>query len=350
MHRKIIKVALLVALAAGLPLLAAPISRAAGPSSTLYLPLVSRLDPYKDWAALGLPAGNPQPAGPAAVNFLYLSPTCDDVQPTSILAGTDRGLYSYGNGWTLNAGLGSDIQVSHIFSPAPGELFVASYDRGLYHSTNGGGSWTRENVANKALLDYWVASGGSYLYVATSEGLYRRPIAGGTWNIILSGKIYSLAVTGSSVYAAQIGSAKDTLFVSSDGGDTWPITRQIPGGVNFVQTLDAPTGAQLLIGAVNGGLYTLDGTNTIVPFSQGISQTVYGIWRDAQARVYAALEAPGGLRRLPAAGGTSDLDLSPLPGGGSLASQTLYTVNGSAACNIVAVGSEGGGVWMRRLP
>jgi hypothetical protein len=77
---------------------------------------------------------------------------------------------------------------------------------------------------------------------------------------------------------------------------------------------------------------------------------VYGIWRDGQKRVYAAAETPGGLRRFAPTGGASNLDLSALPTGGSLTAQTLYTVNGSTVCNIIGVGSESGGVWLRRVP
>jgi len=314
-------------------------------SSIIYMPLVTKADPYADWVSLG------QPAGGAAVNFLYVSQDCNDVQPSVILAGTDAGLYSFGTTWTLNAGLEARIQVSHILSTAQGELYVASYNLGLWRSANGGSTWTPESVPNSDTRIYWLASTDQYLYAAGSKGLYRRPSIGGAWSQIQVGIIYSVAVSGANVYAAQIGAAKDTLLISSDSGDTWPTARQLPGSVNFVQTLDPNQGnAQILIGAVNGGLFTLDGANNIVPFSQGVSQTVYGVWRDSQERVYAALEQPGGLLRFAITGGSRDLDLSALPNGGSLAAEALYTVNGSTACNIVAVGTEQGNVWMRRLP
>jgi photosystem II stability/assembly factor-like uncharacterized protein len=314
-------------------------------SSTIYIPLISKADPYADWVSLG------QPAGGAAVNFLYASHNCNDVQPSVILAGTDAGLYSFGTTWTRNTGLSARIQVYHILGTSQGELYVASYNLGLWRSANGGSTWAPESVPNGDTTIYWLASTDQYLYAAGSKGLYRRASSGGNWSQIQVGIIYSVAVSGSNVYAAQIGKPKDTLLISGDGGNTWPIARQLPGSVNFVQTLDPNQGnAQILIGAINGGLFTLDGANNIVPFSQGISQTVYGIWRDSQERVYAALEQPGGLLRFAKAGGSRDLDLSALPNGGSLAAQTLYTVNGSTACNIVAVGSEQGNVWMRRLP
>jgi hypothetical protein len=283
------------------------------------------------------------------VNFLYVSQNCDGTRPVTVLAGTDSGLYALGATWARNPGLDARTQVSHIIS-SQGALLVASFNLGLWRSADGV-TWAPESVPNSDTRIYWLASNDQYLYAAGSKGLYRRPVAGGAWSQIQSGIIYTVAVDGANVYAAQIGSTKDTLFISSDNGDSWPTERQLPGTVNFVQTIDSTQGAAtILIGAVKGGLYTLDGSNNIVAFSQGLSQTVYGIWRDGQSRVYAALESPGGLQRFPAAGGARELDLSALPGGGSLAAQTLYTINGSRACNIVAVGSETGNVWMRRIP
>jgi len=317
-------------------------------SSTIYMPLVSKADPYADWVSLG------QPAGGAAVNFLYVSQNCNDVQPSVILAGTDAGLYSLGTTWTRNAGLNARIQVSHILSTAQGELYVASFNMGLWRSANGGGTWAPEQMPGVDLLTRSIAANDQYIYVAGDKGLYRRSIAGGSWSTIRHTSTFAVAVSGGTVYASEIGDPKDTLFISADGGNTWPIARQLPGAINLIQTLDSAPGApRLLIGAVNGGLFTLDGANNIVAFSQGVNQRVYGIWRDSQERVYAALEhldQPGGLLRFAKTGGSSDLDLNALPNGGSLAAQTLYTVNGSTACNIVAVGTEQGNVWMRRLP
>jgi hypothetical protein len=323
----------------------AAVSTTATLTPTVFLPMIMAADRYLDWVSLG------QPAGTAAVNYLYVGQQCANDRPAVILAGTDKGLYSYGTGWTLNAGLGANIEVSQIFSTTQDELYVSSYNLGLWRSVNGGATWAADPTPNNDSRVYGLAQTGQFLYAAARLGLYRRSNSGGPWSQVLPGAIYTVAAAGNTVYAAQIGSAKDTLFVSNDGGATWPIARQLPGGVNFVQTLDVdPTSGQVLIGAVAGGLFTLNSANNIVPFSQGLTQTVYGIWRDAQKRIYAAAETPGGLRRFAPTGGASNLDLSALPTGGSLTAQTLYTVNGSTECNIIGVGSESVGVWLRRVP
>jgi len=36
--------------------------------------------------------------------------------------------------------------------------------------------------------------------------------------------------------------------------------------------------------------------------------------------------------------------------GGSLTKEQLYTVNGSAECNVIGVGSRSGRVWLKRIP
>jgi hypothetical protein len=313
-------------------------------SFQLFLPLVRTPDPYFDWVSLGKPAGS------TPVNFLYVSQDCTAGRPATILAGTDSGLYSHDTAWKLNSGLAAEIAVSHIFKTAQNELYVSSYNLGLWRSVDGGATWDADPTPNNDARVYWLAQTDQYLYVAARLGLYRRSSAGGAWTQIQSWEIYTVAAAGGNVYAAQIGPNKDTLFISTDGGDTWPIARELPGAVNFVQTLDAQGSSQILIGTVDGGLFTLDSANNIIPFSQGVSQTVYGIWRDGLGRVYAALDATGGLRRFPQAGGASDLDLSTLPNGSSLAEETLFTVNGSSSCNIIGVGTDIGNVWLRRVP
>lgn len=317
---------------------------AAAGGTTIYLPFTSVADFYAEWAALG------QPAGGAAVNYLYVGPDCAGGRPKTILAATDKGLYSYGGGltWTRNTALRADMEVSHILNTSAG-MFLTSYNIGLWHSGNGGTTWAPEPLPGSETFTRWMAANDQFLYVAGDRGLYRRALAGGAWATIRGTATYVVAASGGTVYAAEIGpvDGKDTLYISTDSGATWPITRQLPGAVDWFQTFDT-SGTKLLIGTVDGGLFALDGSNNVVPFSQGINLTASGIWRDAQGRVYAAFDAPGGLRRFPAAGGASDLDLSALPGAGGMAGENLYTVNGS--CDLIVTGSENGNVWARRIP
>jgi hypothetical protein len=323
----------------------------------VYLPIITAADCYSDWVSLGQPAGQ---TVEVAVNYLYTSQSCPFGLPSVILAGTDKGLYKYGistSTWTAGSAFGSvnnvDVQVSQVFSTTQGGLFVSSYNQGLWNSLNGGNTWSPVTIPNNDSWVYGLAQTDQYLYAAGRQGLYRRDNTGVAWSQIQSGVIYTVAAAGNKVYAVLVGAknTKDTLLISNDGGNTWPITRKLPGALLYIQSLDAdPASGQVLIGAVDGGLFTLDGANNIVPFSQGLSQTVFGTWRDAQQRAYTAADIGGGLRRFPQSGGASNLDLSALPVLGSLTEQALFTINGSTVCNILAVGSESGGVWMRRVP
>ena len=321
---------------------------ASAPQATtkVFIPISVKFDLYADWVAFG------QPAGSAAVNFLYTSQQCSGELPSVVLAGTDLGLYRLnGTAWEINTSLSAGISVAHIFTTATSGMFLGSYNQGLWHSADGGATWGREILPKNDTRIYWLAENDQYLFAAGSQGAYRRARSGGAWTTIRDTGTYTIAAANGKVFADEIGDSKDTLFVSSDNGATWPISRQLPGALKFVQTLDASaSGPQVLIGTVGGGLYTLDGTNTLVPFSQGVDATVYGIWRDGTGRIYAAFEQSAGLRRFASSGGASELDLSALPGGASLAAENLYTVNGSRACNIIGVGSESGKVWLRRVP
>lgn len=320
--------------------------------SKRYIPLVFS-DLYQAGVSLG------QPAGATPINFLYMSQECTapNGRPKTILAGTDKGLYSLtvNNSWSRNPTLASTIQASHILSTTQAGMFIASFNMGIWRSTDGGKLWSGESLPNDEKQIYWLAAGDSSLYAAGSKGLYKRSNTQTTQPWILlpgrNGKYFSVAALGSTIYAIQVGGNKDTLVISADQGNTW-IAKQIPRTFNFMQTLDAFQGksaSTLLIGTVKGGLYTLNASNDIIPFSQGLSLTVYGIWHDSQKRVYAALDMPGGLKRFPATGGVSDRDLSAVPGG-SLTNELLYTVNGNLQCNMIAVGSQSGGVWLKRIP
>jgi hypothetical protein len=331
--------------------IAAPPAVAGAPSAApqattkVFLPLVVKPDTFADWVNLGKPAAG------ASVNYVYVSQACGARLPSSILAGTDKGLYSYDGAWHLNANLGASIEVSHIFDAGADGLFVASFAQGLWRSPNGGATWEQVALPIADTRLFWIAASNNYLYAAGSQGLYRASRAGGSWIRLRGGTYYSVATSGSKVFAAQVLSANDVLLISADDGDTWPVAQALPGTVDGVQTLDTAQGSpQLLIGAVRGGLFTLDGANNIVPFSQGVSESVFGIWRDGQGRIYTALDIPGGLKRFAPAGGAPSDDLSALPGGGSLTDQAFFAINGSAICKIAVLGTELGDVWARRVP
>ena len=329
---------------------------------SVYLPRINKSfpDPYAAWVKLA------QPAGGTAVNYLYVSQTSSCVGPAyeqnlpaDILAATNSGIYRLKTvtmtnslpSWELRSS--PTISASHIISTALG-YFAGAFNQGsVLRSTDGGVTWVPESLPNANQWVYWLAASGERILAGGDRGLFIRE--NGIWvaDPQLTGAVFSVAASGTVAYAVQFGNAKDTLWRSLAGGlsGTWASIGQLPGGVNFMQTLDLHVGGtpELLIGIVGNGIYRLGANNVLEPFSQGVSVTAYGLWRDNLGRVYAALREPGGLQRFAAAGGVGE-SLNALPGAAPPVTERLYTVNGSTACNIIATGSREGNVWLRRMP
>ena len=325
-----------------------------------YLSLIRKPDRYAEWVKLA------QPAGGASVNYLYVAQSgectgIDQSLPADIFAATSAGIYQFKNAttpdnnpsWTLRST--AAISASHIINTSVG-YFAGDFNQGgVLRSIDGGKTWTLEGLPNNNQSVYWLAESNKHILAAGSQGLFIRQ-NDGTWiaDSQLTGAIFSVAASGDFAYAVQFGTTKDTLWKSSAGGDlnTWSQVGQLPGTANFIQTLELRVGGtpELLIGVIDNGIYRL-GTNGLEPFSQGISLTAYGIWRDVQGRVYASFRELGGLQRFAATGGAGE-SLNSLPGSAPPISERLYTVNGRSetACNIIATGSREGNVWLRRIP
>ncbi|NTV65624.1 MAG: hypothetical protein HGA65_19115 [Oscillochloris sp.] len=337
----------------------------AGPieAQRLYLPQITKPAPdiYAQWVKLA------QPAGGAAVNYLYVAPgsTCagpvfEQGLPETIIAATNSGIYALRPAttagslpsWELRSS--TTISGSHIINSDLG-YFASAFNMGsVLRSTDSGATWSPEALPNSNQRVYWLAASGQRILAAGNRGLFIRE--GGAWvaDPQVTGVIFSVAASGNTAYAVQVGSSKDTLWRSLAGGaaGSWAQVGQLPGSVNFIQTLDVRGGGspELLVGVVTGGIYQL-GPSGLLPFSQGLSLTAYGLWRDSQGRIYAALRESGGLQRFTSVGGAGEV-LNTLAGDAPPIAQRLYTVSGRAdsPCNILATGSREGNVWLRRIP
>gem|GEM_PF-4213681 len=327
----------------------------------LRLPLLRQPFPdlYAQWRKLVAPTPG------AAVNSLYVpednacaGPISEESLPTPLLAATNAGLFQLSPAtaqgalptWQSRGPAGAEV--SHIVAGADA-LYASVFNRGpVLRSTDDGATWAEELLPGNQGT-YWLAVSGARVIAAGKGGLYTRE--GGTWvhEPQLTGSVFGVAAAGGNIYAAQIGRDRDTLWRSASGGaaGTWQPIASPPEPVRFLQMLDARPGAtpELLVGTVGGGLYRL-GPTGLTAFSQGLALTPYGIWRDREGRVYAALREPGGLQRFAPGGGAGE-SLS-AQSGAPPATERLYTVNGRAGglCAIIAVGSRTGDVWLRRIP
>ena len=161
----------------------------------------------------------------------------DPVNPNIVYAGTPtNGLFVTTNGgatWSQvstfsanTSGVGFNIifdPSSSVVSGATQGIYAASYGTGVYHSTNGGASWT-------------LTSGGptqvSYLAMATTSVLYAVEngngnlwrYSGGTWS-----ELFNNAGFGIQAVAVDPFNANHVVYISNsgspnqsfDGGNTW---------------------------------------------------------------------------------------------------------------------------------
>jgi hypothetical protein len=316
-------------------------------------------DVYTAWQRLSPPAGE------GDVNYLYVAggencagPTGEQALPEPIFAATDNGIYQLTAaseigalpGWVQRGGVGLDV--SHIISSTQGYVAGAFNDGNVLISNDGGQSWMPESLPNENDRIYRLATAGDRVFVAGDKGLFiREPGVGWITDPDVTGVIFSVAAAGDTAYASQLGIQKDTIWVSNQSGapGTWQSLGQLPDPASSVQVFDYQVGSapELLIGVSDQGIYR-QVPGGFAPFAPQPTLKPYGIWRDDEARVYAATREPAGLLRFPATGGAGE-NLSS-QAGAPPTNERLYTVNGRAAgaCPIVGVGSREGNVWLRR--
>ena len=132
---------------------------------------------------------------------------------------------------------------------------VVAVGRGIYSSTDGGGSWTSVGLADESVRAW--ARCGTYRFAATLSGVYRSAGNGGQWE--LSGlskiRVWNLAVNGETVFAAT----DSGVYKTEDHGELW---RKLPTshGLNIFASEDvdifAVMGQTLYAGTTNHGIYS----------------------------------------------------------------------------------------------
>ena len=195
----------------------------------------------------------------------------DQAHPDTVWVGTGesnmRNTVSIGNGlyrsydggdnWTKIPGFDSTEHIAriaidpqnsnNIFVAVPGPLWSSSSARGLYHSTDGGATWTkllynndRSGCAEVAIdpihpnivyastwefrrLPYAFNSGGP------GSGMYKSTDGGNTWKELTKGLpakpfgriAFALAPSAPENLLAIVEAKETSLYISSDGGENW---------------------------------------------------------------------------------------------------------------------------------
>ena len=155
----------------------------------------------------------------------------DESNGTYFALGTIDGVYGCfrsdngGSSWT---NLHSVPGISyHRISSSGAYLAMTTFEgsQSKFHiSSDGGSTWTSEVLPFPSPI--CMSMDGSQILIGTTNGVYRRPIDGGTWQkftSLPSTYIYSITLSGSNIIVAS-----GQIYLSTDGGITW-IAKDVAG-------------------------------------------------------------------------------------------------------------------------
>jgi hypothetical protein len=180
------------------------------------------------------------------------------------VASLGAGVFVYRGGtWTLaSEGLASRM-AADVEITATGVLLAATFDFGIFRSTNGGATWTWASTGlstSRVTSLTAAASPADAIYAATPDGVFVSPDEGITWRPAGAGtrgvNTWTVAVDPASpgrVFAATNGAG---VLRSTDAGGTW--NGSLAGMINTdIRAVDAgATPGVLYAATLGGGLLT----------------------------------------------------------------------------------------------
>jgi len=190
---------------------------------------------HTTWLTVSAPVGSmpltsiefaPDAWGAAYTQTLFVSDCWDEVQ-----ASGDNGA-----SWTsLDPEEGKANSGLALHPGDPNVLYATSGQQGIYKTTDGGASWQVANEGLTALVPDQLATvkgQAETLYAVTDIGLLKGTQGGATWqSLSVGGDAHGFVATDpftpDRVYLAggDVGMGQDLpIFISEDGGETWPIT------------------------------------------------------------------------------------------------------------------------------
>lgn len=169
---------------------------------------------------------------------------------------------------------GQNIFSSMEMTPDGSRLALASWNDGVYLSTNGGTVWSKKSPAGSGVLVGWNSVGinenGTVIAAAAwNDYLYLSKDSGATWSKktpagsgVTKGWNSSSVNSGGTVIVSC--AYNDYLYVSADGGTTWG--KKSPAGSGVIQgwtsTAMNGTGTVLATSAFNDYIYVSTDTGT----------------------------------------------------------------------------------------
>lgn len=173
-------------------------------------------------------------------------------------------------GWSTNGPEGGTITALESDPRAPTTLYAATWNTGIFKSTDGGERWI-----NVGLLDTGVDALAldpqtpDIIYAGTHNGgIFKSTTAGGSWSAVNTGltttSVLSLAVDphdSATLYAGTI----NGIFKSTDGGNAWnPVTTWIRSASVLALAIDPRVAGTVYAGRSDTGgvVKSTDGGNT----------------------------------------------------------------------------------------
>ena len=144
-----------------------------------------------------------------------------------------------------------------------------SVGSGIYHSTNGGTTWSPIglNLPGKSVFGIALAENNAVIYVATkSNGVYRSSNNGISWEQLLEGSsnklLTAIAVNPTNKNNIVAGDIKNGIYMSIDGGKSWNIVNSGLSNRAITSLVFSKDGTSLYAGTLGQGIFTYD-TSTL---------------------------------------------------------------------------------------
>lgn len=199
---------------------------------------------------------------------------------------------------SIHTGMLDDSDVfSIVVNPRQPEMVYASACSGVYHSSNGAGSWTKLTTPSGAFRTHFVSLDPRHdrtVFAGTTEGLLRSEDNGKTWRVASPLSVTSIAFDATLAERIFFASPSGGLMVSTDGGRTLRESNVGFTNRNFT-TIDG-SGSVVYANSMyepgSGGVYRTDdmGLRWKRPAAENAAQEILIISAapESPAQVYAA--------------------------------------------------------------
>src|SRR6185436_3942198 len=129
----------------------------------------------------------------------------------------------------------------------------------LMRSLDGGATWTfASNGITRPIAQAYAfapnASGGTDVFVGTGRGVFRSSNFGGSWTDVsfLYSQVQAVEATPS---GAMLASSENEIFRSTDAGVTWTDTHSGATALDFAVNPNSPSGTSIFAGNSPAGIY-----------------------------------------------------------------------------------------------